>query len=119
MTEPLRVALLGYGLAGSVFHAPFISAVEGLDLAVVTTRDSERRRQAEKTYPGVLVLDGPEEVFSRAEELDLVVVATPNTLHLPHALARSKPGSRSSSTSRWRRPPAKRGGSSTRRATGT
>ena len=92
MTEPLRVALLGYGLAGSVFHAPFISAVDGLDLAVVTTRDPDRRRQAEETYPGVLVVDGPEEVFARAEELDLVVVATPNTLHVPHALAALEAG---------------------------
>jgi scyllo-inositol 2-dehydrogenase (NADP+) len=92
MTEPLRVALLGYGLAGSVFHAPFISAVEGLDLAVVTTRDAERRRQAEETYPGVLVLDGPDDVFARSEELDLVVVATPNTMHLQHAMAALEAG---------------------------
>lgn len=92
MTEPLRVALLGYGLAGSVFHAPFIAAVDGLELAAVTTRDPERRRQAEETYPGVLVLDGAEEVFARADELDLVVVATPNTLHVPHALAALEAG---------------------------
>ena len=92
MTEPLRVALLGYGLAGSVFHAPFIAAVDGLELAAVTTRDPERRRQAEETYPGVLVLDGPEKVFARADELDLVVVATPNTLHVPHALAALEAG---------------------------
>jgi scyllo-inositol 2-dehydrogenase (NADP+) len=92
MTEPLRVALLGYGLAGSVFHAPFIAAVDGLELAVVTTRDPERRRQAEETYPGVLVLDGPQEVFARANELDLVVVATPNTLHVPHALSAFEAG---------------------------
>lgn len=26
---PLRVALVGYGLAGSVFHAPLISATGG------------------------------------------------------------------------------------------
>ena len=92
MTEPLRVALLGYGLAGSVFHAPFIAAVDGLDLAVVTTSDAGRRREAEERYLGVLVLDGPDEVFARADELDLVVVATPNTLHLSHALAALEAG---------------------------
>lgn len=92
MSEPLRVALLGYGLAGSVFHAPFIAAVEGLDVAVVTTRDAERRRDAEERYPGVLVLDRPDEAFSRADELDLVVVATPNTLHVTHALAALEAG---------------------------
>ena len=87
MTEPLRVALLGYGLAGSVFHAPYIAAAEGLELAAVTTRDPERRRSAEERYPGVLVLDSPEDVFERAGDFDLVVVATPNRFHVPNALA--------------------------------
>jgi predicted dehydrogenase len=87
MAKPVRVALLGYGLAGSVFHAPFIAATEGLELAAVTTRDPERRRSAEESYPGVLVLDGPDDVFERASELDLVVVATPNRFHVANTLA--------------------------------
>jgi scyllo-inositol 2-dehydrogenase (NADP+) len=92
MTEPLRVALLGYGLAGSVFHAPFIAAAEGLELAAVTTRDPERKRSAEESYPGVLVLDQPDDVFERAAEFDLAVVATPNRLHVPNTLAALEAG---------------------------
>src|SRR4051812_26936413 len=92
MTPPLRVALLGYGLAGSVFHAPLIAASAGLELAAVTTRDPERRRNAEEAYPGVLVLDETEAVFERAADFDLVVVATPNTLHVPHALGALEAG---------------------------
>jgi predicted dehydrogenase len=87
MASPLRVALLGYGLAGSAFHAPFIAAVPELELTAVTTRDPARRRHADETYPGVLVLDTADEVFERTGDFDLVVVATPNTLHVPHALA--------------------------------
>ena len=87
VTKPLRVALLGYGLAGSVFHAPYIAAAESLELAAVTTRHPERRRSAEERFPGVLVLDRPEDVFERADNFDLVVVATPNRLHVPNALA--------------------------------
>ena len=102
MTGPLRVALLGYGLAGSVFHAPYIAAAEGLELAAVTTRDPERRQSAEEGYPGVLVLDNPEDVFERAGTFDLVVVAT-----------RSRLGCPSSSTSRSRRRPRRDGCSST------
>jgi scyllo-inositol 2-dehydrogenase (NADP+) len=83
---PIRVALLGYGLAGSVFHAPFIAAADGLELTAVTTRDPERRRSAEASYPGVLVLEGPEDVFERAEDFDLAVVATPNRFHVPNTL---------------------------------
>jgi scyllo-inositol 2-dehydrogenase (NADP+) len=92
MIQPLRVALLGYGLAGSAFHAPFIASTEGMELAAVTTRDPERARLARETYPGVLVLDRPEDVFERAEEFALVVVATPNTLHVPHAMAALEAG---------------------------
>ena len=89
---PIRVALLGYGLAGSVFHAPFIAAANGLELSAVTTRDPGRKRSAEKSFPGALVLDGPDDVFERAREFDLVVVATPNRFHVPHALAAFEAG---------------------------
>ena len=92
MKKPLRVALLGYGLAGSVFHAPFIAAAEDLELAAVTTRDPERRRNAEESYPGVLVLDGPDDVFERAGDFDLVVVATPNRFHVPNTLGAFEAG---------------------------
>jgi hypothetical protein len=34
----LQVGLLGYGLAGSVFHAPLIQACESLQLAAVGSR---------------------------------------------------------------------------------
>ena len=92
MAPPLRVALLGYGLAGSAFHAPFIAAAGDLELAAVTTRDPKRRRHAESIYPGVLVLDSPEEAFRRTDELDLVVVATPNRFHVPNTLAALEAG---------------------------
>ena len=38
-TAALRVGLIGYGLAGAVFHAPFLAATPGLRLAAVVTRD--------------------------------------------------------------------------------
>ncbi|CAM5340344.1 oxidoreductase [Streptomyces spiroverticillatus] len=84
---PLRVALLGYGLAGSVFHAPMIAATEGLVLDTVVTSNEERRAQAREEFPDVRFADGPEEVWARAAELDLVVVATPNKTHVPLAKA--------------------------------
>ena len=42
---PLRVGLLGYGIAGRVFHAPLVAATPGLRLDAVVTRDPERRAQ--------------------------------------------------------------------------
>ena len=42
--QPLRVALIGYGYAGRVFHAPLISAVQGLSLDLVASRDAAKVR---------------------------------------------------------------------------
>jgi predicted dehydrogenase len=81
MPSPANVALLGYGLAGSVFHAPFIATTPGLRLAVVVTRNEERKAQALREHPDVVVLGTADEVWDRATELDLVVVATPNSTH--------------------------------------
>jgi scyllo-inositol 2-dehydrogenase (NADP+) len=80
----MRVAILGFGLAGRVFHAPLIDAVDGLDVSVVVTTNADRAAQARAAYPSVEVVATPEEAFERC---DLVVVATPNRSHAPLALA--------------------------------
>jgi predicted dehydrogenase len=87
-----RVALLGYGLAGSVFHAPFISTTPGLELSVVVTGDDERRAQALREHPGVSVVGTADEVWARGAELDLAVIATPNSSHVPLGLAALEAG---------------------------
>ena len=85
MTDPLRVALVGYGLAGATLHAPLIAAVEGLELATVVTSNPERREQALSEHPGVEVVESPEAALT--PEHDLAVVATPNRSHVPLGLA--------------------------------
>ncbi|MFJ8540771.1 Gfo/Idh/MocA family oxidoreductase [Streptomyces sp. NPDC093586] len=82
---PLRVGLVGYGLAGSVFHAPLIAATEGLALDTVVTSDPDRQRQARDEFPDVRTVATPDELFDRAAELDLIVVASPNKTHVPLA----------------------------------
>ncbi|MER5882796.1 Gfo/Idh/MocA family oxidoreductase [Streptomyces sp. NPDC001941] len=90
--SPLRVGLVGYGLAGSVFHAPLIAATEGLALDTVVTTDPERRAQAEGEFPGVRFAGSADELWDRADELDLVVIASPNKTHVPVATAALKAG---------------------------
>jgi predicted dehydrogenase len=87
-----RVALLGYGLAGSVFHAPFISTTPGLELSVVVTSDDERHAQALREHPGVTVVGTVDEVWESGAELDLAVIATPNSSHVPLGLAALEAG---------------------------
>ncbi|MFI5566371.1 Gfo/Idh/MocA family oxidoreductase [Streptomyces sp. NPDC051740] len=89
---PLRVGLVGYGLAGSVFHAPLIAATEGLALDTVVTSNPERQQQARDGFPDVRVAATPDELFARAGELDLIVVASPNRTHVPLATTALKAG---------------------------
>jgi predicted dehydrogenase len=91
-TAPLRVALVGYGPAGSFFHAPLIAAAPGLTLDTVVTARAERRAQALAEHPGVRFAASAEEVWARAGELDLVVLASPNRTHVPLATAALEAG---------------------------
>jgi predicted dehydrogenase len=92
MPSSIRVALLGYGLAGAVFHAPLIETVDGLELTAIVTRDPERQARARREYPQAALLDSAEDVWQRTDELDLVVVATPNSSHVSLAGAAIQAG---------------------------
>ena len=84
--EPIRAAVLGYGLAGRVFHCPFLSAVPGLDLSAVVQRTQRHGDTALDQYPHIRLLRSPEEALADPS-VDLIVVATPNDTHESLALA--------------------------------
>jgi predicted dehydrogenase len=86
-TAPIRTAVIGFGLAGRVFHAPFIASNPEYSLDVVVTSNPDRRAEAERRHPGVTVVSTPDEVFDRAGELDLVIIASPPETHAPLAAA--------------------------------
>lgn len=81
--QPLRVALIGYGFAGRVFHAPLIRAVEGLSLDFVASRDAAK---VHADLPDVEVIDDPLRAAADPRA-DLVVIASPNDSHVPLARA--------------------------------
>lgn len=76
-----RVGLLGYGLAGEVFHAPLIAATPGLELAVVVTGDAARAARAQVALPTATITAESAAVW----DCDVVVVATPNRFHAAYA----------------------------------
>jgi len=86
-TAPVRVGIIGYGLAGAVFHAPLVAATPGLALAAIVTRDPERRARAAHAHPGAQLLDAPEALWAPGSDVELVVVASPNRTHVPLATA--------------------------------
>ena len=73
----IRVGLIGFGMAGRVFHAPLISSVAGLELAAVLERHSDN---AAERYPGIATYRSLEEMLADTT-LGLFVVATPNESH--------------------------------------
>jgi scyllo-inositol 2-dehydrogenase (NADP+) len=82
MSAPIRTAILGYGLAGKVFHAPFVSAIPGLELTAIVQR---RGDEASTNYPHAKILRSVDEAFANPD-IDLIIVATPNGTHYDLAL---------------------------------
>jgi predicted dehydrogenase len=78
----IRVGLVGFGMAGRVFHAPIISSVEGLELAAVVERASDN---AAERYPGITTYRTLDQLLADSS-IKLVVVATPNATHYEFAL---------------------------------
>jgi predicted dehydrogenase len=81
----MRTALIGYGLGGSAFHAPFLSTTPGLELSAVVTSNPVRAAEVRKRYPSAEVLGSVDEVWDGG--YDLAVVTTPNRFHHAHAVA--------------------------------
>jgi predicted dehydrogenase len=84
----VRVALIGFGFAGRVFHAPLIAATPGLELAVVGSSQSDAVTSA---YPDTAVVAGARDAVAH-RDVDLVVIATPNDAHAPLAEAALRAG---------------------------
>ena len=80
----LRVGIAGYGLAGAVFHAPLVDAVDGLEVAGIVTTSAERAEKARAAYPRAAVVPALDALWG---EIDVLVVAAPNRAHVPVALA--------------------------------
>ncbi|MDR6990581.1 oxidoreductase [Luteimonas sp. 3794] len=88
MGEGLRVALVGYGLAGRVFHAPLIKATPGLTLHTVVSSDAGK---VHADLPEVRVVGDPQAAFDDPA-VDLIVIASPNATHAPLAIAALQAG---------------------------
>src|SRR5688500_9815712 len=82
-TAEIRVGLVGYGLAGAAFHAPLIATTPGMRLVAIVTAQPERATAARSAYPAAEVLPDADRLWERRDEVDVVVVATPNRTHAP------------------------------------
>ncbi|MDA9554940.1 Gfo/Idh/MocA family oxidoreductase [Pelobium sp.] len=83
MENKVKVGLMAYGMSGKVFHAPFFASHKGFDLLAVIERS---KNNAEKDYPSVRKYKDIESLLAD-EEIELVVVNTPNYTHYEYAKA--------------------------------
>lgn len=72
----IRTGVVGFGLAGRVFHAPFVAAVPSLQLAAIVQRTGDTAKQA---YPEAVQVRSYEDLL--ASDVELVVIGTPTPSH--------------------------------------
>ncbi|MFW0714900.1 Gfo/Idh/MocA family oxidoreductase [Pedobacter sp. N23S346] len=84
----ITAGLLAYGMSGKVFHAPFLNAHDGFTLKAIVERS---KKNAVNDYPNVLSYSSIDELLND-EEIELVVVNTPNNLHYEHSKAALQKG---------------------------
>lgn len=77
--------VVGYGLAGRVFHAPLVAATPTLEVAAIVTSDPARVAQARADFPDAEIVPARTSALAASGHFDLAVVATPNELHVPVA----------------------------------
>jgi scyllo-inositol 2-dehydrogenase (NADP+) len=81
MEKKIRAGLVGFGMSGRVFHAPFLHTLSQYDLVAVVER---HKNEAEKIYPYIQTERSLEQLLLR-EDIDLVIITTPNETHFPYA----------------------------------
>jgi scyllo-inositol 2-dehydrogenase (NADP+) len=77
MADVIRVGVIGFGLAGKIFHSAVVAATPGLELAAIVQRKGD---EAAEAYPGVKVFRSIDEMLED-ESIDLVANATPSDAH--------------------------------------
>jgi predicted dehydrogenase len=88
MSKPIVTGLMAYGMSGRIFHAPFISTNPGFIFKAVVER---HEKKAANTYPDIISYNSIEELLSD-DEIELIIVNTPNYTHLDYAIRAMEAG---------------------------
>ena len=82
-TTPINTAVISYGISAKTFHLPFITNHEGYALTTIMERTGN---SAQQKYPNIKIARTFEEVLVDPN-VELVIIASPNTTHYPYAKA--------------------------------
>lgn len=78
--KKIKVALIGYGLSGSVFHGPLIKCHPGFEMAYILARDGVKIANAQSDFPQAKVISD-EMLILNDPDVALAVICTPNVQH--------------------------------------
>ena len=79
--NPIKTALLSFGMSGKIFHAPFIKVNKSFQLAGAWERT---KKEIQTIYPGTVSYNTLEDILTDPT-IKLVVVNTPNITHFDFA----------------------------------
>ncbi|MFT2007527.1 Gfo/Idh/MocA family oxidoreductase [Pontibacter sp. 13R65] len=85
MKKVFNVGLIGFGLSGRVFQAPFLTLVEGFNLKKIRETREENIRIATAKYPDAQIVAHADDIFQDST-IDLVIIASSSYTH--HELAK-------------------------------
>ncbi len=88
MSKPIISGIMSYGMSGRVFHAPFLHTNPGFEFKAVVER---HEKKAAKRYRDVISYNSIDELLAD-NEIELVVVNTPNDTHFDFTIKALKAG---------------------------
>jgi len=82
----IKTALIGYGMSGRIFHAPFIHLLPEFELTMISTSNPDAARLINSRYPGTKIVPDYKQILEE-KDIELVFILTPNQTHYELAKA--------------------------------
>jgi predicted dehydrogenase len=79
--QQIKVGLIGYGISAKAFHAPFFKILPQYKVTAVLER---HKQESKSLFPEAVVVTKVEDLL--LQDVDLVVITTPNDTHFPYTL---------------------------------
>ncbi len=86
MTEPIRIGIVGAGAIAQLTHLPVLSRMRGVQLVAICDNDRPKARALADRFEIRDVHTDIDDLLGD-EDLQALVIATPNHLHEPHVLS--------------------------------